>query len=83
MFRENSFHRGTGIDFRGRCVRMSERIKVKTSRTILQLPVPIKRKEKLSVVQVEGGGKTGGFPARHLFFQDVKKTGGGFRIAVL
>jgi hypothetical protein len=35
----------------------------------------------LSVVQVEGGGKTGGFPARHLFFQDVKKTGGGFRIA--
>ena len=26
-----------------------------------------------------GRGKTGGFPARHLIFQDVKKTGGGFR----
>jgi hypothetical protein len=25
-----------------------------------------------------GRGKTGGLPARHLFFQDVKKLGGGF-----
>ncbi len=34
--------------------------------------------KKLSVVQVEGGGKTGGFPARNLIFQDVKKVDGGF-----
>jgi len=36
--------------------------------------------KKHSVVQVEGGGKAGGFPVRHLFFQDVKKTGSGFMI---
>jgi hypothetical protein len=36
--------------------------------------------KKFSNVQVEGGGKTGGFPARHLLFQNVKKTGGGFSL---
>jgi len=35
--------------------------------------------KKLSLVQVESGAKTGVFPARHLFFQDIKKTDGGFR----
>jgi hypothetical protein len=34
--------------------------------------------KKPSNVQVEGGGKTGGFPARNLIFQDVKKVDGGF-----
>jgi hypothetical protein len=39
--------------------------------------------KKFSNVQVEGGGKTGGFPARHLIFQDVKKADGGFRLIFL
>jgi len=37
--------------------------------------------KKFSNVQVESGGKTGGFPARNLIFQNVKKVGGGFRFS--
>jgi len=37
-----------------------------------------RKSRKIQEKGEEGSGKTGGFPARHLFFQDVKKIGGRF-----